>query len=293
MAALNTDLESIFTAAEPLASQTWLGVGGPAEWVARPENPEQLVKVVTRCRDTQTPSRVLGGGSNILVKDAGVAGVVLRLDHAAFTGVRIDGSRAIVGGGASLASVINETVRAGLSGLDSLVGIPGVVGAALHQNAGSHGGDIGQWVAEATVLTRTGETITRTRDELVFGYRESSLDELVILEAVFELDSSDPSELTKRMQKQWIVSKASQPMSHERRGQIFRNPRGMSAGALIDQAGLKGATVGAASVSSKHANYFVAAEGATADDLLKLIDLVRSRVHERMGIELELAIEIW
>lgn len=293
MAALNSDLESIFTAAAPLAERTWLGVGGPAEWLARPTNVEQLVTVVTRCRDTQTPARVLGGGSNVLVKDAGVAGAVLQLDHEAFTGVRIDGSRAIVGGGATLATIINDTVRAGLSGLDSLVGIPGVVGAALHHNAGGHGGDIGQWVAEATVLTRTGETVTRSRDELVFGYRESSLDELVILEAVFELDSSDPSELTKRMQKQWIVSKASQPMSHVRRGQIFRNPRGMSAGALIDQAGLKGANVGAASVSDKHANYFVASEGATADDLLKLIDLVRSRVHERMGIELELAIEIW
>lgn len=293
MAALNSDLESIFTAAAPLAERTWLGVGGPAEWLVRPTSVEQLATVITRCRDSGTKARVLGGGSNVLIADAGVSGVVLQLDHEAFAGVRIEGARVLVGGGATLATVINDTVRAGLAGLDSLVGIPGTVGAALHNNSGGQGGDIGQWVAEATVLTRSGETIHRTRDELVFGYRESSLDELVILEAVFELESSDPSELTKRMQKQWIVSKAAQPMSHERRGQVFRNPRGMSAGALIDQAGLKGSNVGGASVSDKHANYFVAADGATAEDLLKLIDLVRTRVQERMGIELELAIEIW
>lgn len=293
MAELNTGLESIFTPSVPLAERTWLKVGGTADWLVRPTEVEQLVEVVTRCRDAQTPIRVLGSGSNLLVRDEGVKGVVLQLDDGAFGQVRVDGTRAIVGGGASLATAINETVRAGLGGLDTLVGIPGVVGAALHQNAGGRGGDIGQWVGQATVLTRTGETITRSRDEMVFGYRESSLDELVIVEAVFDLEQADPSALTKRMQKQWIISKAAQPGGQERQGQIFRNPRGMSAGMLIDQAGLKGSSVGGATVSDKHANYFIAGEDATADDLLKLIDSVRARVDERMGIELELAIEIW
>ncbi|TWT96107.1 UDP-N-acetylenolpyruvoylglucosamine reductase MurB [Botrimarina colliarenosi] len=293
MPELNAGLESIFVPSAALADRTWLRVGGPADWLVRPTNVDELGTVIGRCRDASAPTRVLGGGSNVLVRDEGVRGAVLQLDHEAFGGVRIEGTRAIVGGGASLAAVINETVRAGLAGLDTLVGIPGTVGAALHHNAGGRGGDIGQWVVEATVMTRTAETITRSRDEMVFGYRQSSLDELAILEVVFELDPADPSELTKRMQKQWIVSKAAQPLSHERRGQVFLNPRGMSAGMLIDQAGLKGSSVGGATVSDKHANFFVAAEGATAADLLKLIDLVRSRIDERMGIELELAIEIW
>ncbi|MEN0110193.1 MAG: UDP-N-acetylmuramate dehydrogenase [Planctomycetota bacterium] len=293
MAALDLGLESIFTPQAPLAERTWLGVGGPAEHLARPTSVEELTTVVERCRDTGTPARVLGGGSNTLVRDDGVAGVVISLDAEAFTGVRIDGEQVTVGGGASLATTINESVRAGLAGLDSLVGVPGVVGAALHANSGSRGGDIGQWVTQATVLTRTGETLTRTKDEMVFAYRESSLDELAIVEAVFTLDPADPAELTKRMQKQWIVSKASQPLSGERPGQVFRNPRGMSAGMLIDQAGLKGASVGAARVSDKHANFFLAGEGATAEDLLRLIDSVRERVEERMGVELEPAIEIW
>ena len=285
--------ESFLTAEAPLSERTWLEVGGPAEWLARPSTQEELSAIVCRCRDEGVPAHVLGSGSNVLVRDAGVKGVVISLDNEAFGSVAIDGEKVSVGGGASLATVVNDTVRAGLAGLDTLVGIPGVVGAALHHNAGGRGGDIGQWVSEATVLTRSGETLTRTRDQMVFAYRESSLDELVITRAVFSLEQADPTELTKRMQKQWIVSKANQPMSHERRGQVFRNPRGMSAGMLIDQAGLKGSSVGAASVSDKHANFFTASDGATADDLLKLIDLVRDRVEERMGVELELSIEIW
>ena len=134
---------------------------------------------------------------------------------------------------------------------------------------------------------------TRSREELVFAYRESSLDELVILGAEFELERDDPEELTKRMQKQWIIKKASQPLGHQSAGCIFKNPRGMSAGMLIEQAGLKGTRVGGAEVSERHANFIVADQGATSQDVLELIDLVRERVTERLGIELETEIEIW
>ncbi len=133
----------------------------------------------------------------------------------------------------------------------------------------------------------------RERDDLVFAYRQSSLDELVILEAEFELEEDDPTELTKRMQKQWIVKKANLPMAHENTGCIFKNPRGMSAGMLVDQCGLKGERVGNVEVSPRHANFFIANPGATAREVLQLIDLVRNRVAERMGVELETQIEIW
>jgi UDP-N-acetylmuramate dehydrogenase len=142
-------------------------------------------------------------------------------------------------------------------------------------------------------MTRSGEIIHRERADLVFAYRQSSLDELVILEATFELEEEDPTEITKRMQKQWIVKKANLPMAHENTGCIFKNPRGMSAGMLIDQCGLKGEHVGGAEVSQRHANFFIANPGATAKDVLQLIDLVRNRVAERMGVELETEIEIW
>jgi UDP-N-acetylmuramate dehydrogenase len=177
--------------------------------------------------------------------------------------------------------------------LESLVGIPGTVGGALHGNAGGRGGDIGQWTAEVTVMTRAGEIHQRRRDEMSFGYRASSLDELVILSSRLELERDDPQQLTKRMQKEWIVKKSCQPMAHQSAGCIFKNPRGMSAALLIEQSGLKGRQHGKATVSDRHANFIVAESGATSDDVLQLIELVRSTVSERMGVDLETEIEIW
>jgi UDP-N-acetylmuramate dehydrogenase len=278
---------------EPLAPHTWFQLGGPAEYFAEPETLDDLEALVRRAHSAGTPIRLLGGGSNILVRDEGVAGLVVRLSSDAFTGISITRETLTAGGGAKLGHAINSSVREGLAGLEPLVGIPGTIGGALHGNAGSRGGDIGQWTAGATVMTRAGEILARKREELVFAYRESSLDELVILEARFELDEEDPEELTKRMQKQWIIKKAAQPLGHERAGCIFKNARGVSAGMLIEQAGLKGTRIGGAEVSQRHANFIVVDDGATSQDVLKLIDLVREQVHEKLGIELETEIEIW
>lgn len=279
--------------AEPLAPHTWFHLGGPAEFFAEPETVEDLRTLVVRAAAEGTPVRLLGGGSNILVRDEGVAGIVIRLSAAVFSEISIKGQTVVAGGGAKLGHTINTSVREGLAGLETLVGIPGTIGGALHGNAGSRGGDIGQWTTQATVMTRTGEILTRTREELVFAYRESSLDELVILGAKFELEQENPEELTKRMQKQWIIKKAGQPLGHQSAGCIFKNPRGMSAGMLIEQAGLKNTRVGGAEVSQRHANFIVADEGATSADVLKLIELVQQRVEERLGVTLETEIEIW
>jgi UDP-N-acetylmuramate dehydrogenase len=277
----------------PLADRTWFKVGGPAQYFAEPSSTEELQTVVERSRDDGLHVRLLGGGSNVLVRDEGVSGMVISLSHPNFAHIGVTGERATLGGGAMLANAITVTVGAGLAGLEPLVGIPGTVGGALHGNAGTHGGDIGQWACRATVMTRNAEIIQRERGDLVFAYRQSSLDELVILSAEFELEKEDPLVVTKRMQKQWIVKKANLPMAHENAGCIFRNPRGMSAGMLIDQCGLKGEQVGGAEVSQRHANFFVTRSGATAKDVLQLIDVVRNRVAERMGVELETEIEIW
>ncbi len=291
--ALDTGLEHFVRRAEPLAPLTWFHLGGPAEFFAEPNTVEELQAVVRRCHQERAPIRLLGGGSNILVRDEGVTGMVVRLAAAPFAEITV-GQRAVTaGGGAKLGHVISTSVREGLAGLEPLVGIPGTIGGALHGNAGSHGGDIGQWTCQATVMTRGGEILERTREELVFAYRESSLDELAILRAQFQLDADDPAELTKRMQKQWIIKKAGQPLSHQSAGCIFKNPRGMSAGMLIDQAGLKNTRYGQAEVSERHANFIIADEGATSQDVLQLIDVVRQRVFDRLGIELESEIEVW
>jgi UDP-N-acetylmuramate dehydrogenase len=290
---LDKGFEHIVKRAEPLAPHTWFHLGGPAEYFADPNTIDELRALVRRAREEDIVVRVLGGGSNILVRDEGVTGLVVRMAAPAFSEIALAGQILSAGGGAKLGQAISTSVREGLAGLEALVGIPGTIGGALHGNAGSRGGDIGQWTCQATVMTRAGEIIERSREELVFAYRESSLDELVILGAKFELEKDDPEELTKRMQKQWIVKKASQPLGHQSAGCIFKNPRGMSAGMLIEQAGLKNSRVGQAEVSERHANFIVAHPGATSQDVLGLIELVRDRVMERLGIDLETEIEIW
>jgi UDP-N-acetylmuramate dehydrogenase len=277
----------------PLAERTWFKLGGPAQFFAEPQSVDELQAVVQRSRDEGLQVRLLGGGSNVLVRDEGVAGMVVSLAGREFSAITITGNKVTVGGGAQLANVITAAVGAGLAGLEPLVGIPGTIGGALHGNAGTQAGDIGQWTSGATVMTRGGEIVARERNDLVFAYRQSSLDELVILDAKFELEEENADDITKRMQKQWILKKANLPMAHENTGCIFRNPRGMSAGMIIDQAGLKGETVGGVEVSQRHANFFITHPKATTRDVLKLIDLVRSRVAERMGVELETEIEIW
>ena len=279
--------------AETLAPHTWFCIGGPAEYFAEPATVDELAALVRRLHENEIPTRLLGGGSNVLVRDEGVPGMVIRLSAPAFAETSIQGRKITAGGGVKLGQLISTSVREGLAGLEALVGIPGTLGGALHGNAGSRAGDIGQWTCRATIMTRTGEIIERGRDDLTFAYRESSLDELVILSGQFELDQEDSEELTKRMQKHWIVKKANQPLGHQSAGCIFKNPRGMSAGMLIDQAGLKGTRVGGAEVSDVHANFIVANEGASSQDVLRLIELVRSRVTERLGVDLETEIEVW
>jgi UDP-N-acetylmuramate dehydrogenase len=148
---------------------------------------------------------MLGGGSNLLINDAGVPGLVIHLASPAFSKISVNGETVTAGGGAKLGHVISHAVRDGLGGLEALVGVPGTVAGAVHGNAGSRGGDIGQWTSCVTVMTQAGETVERGRNELVFAYRQSNLDDLVILEAKFSLDREDPEELARRMQKLWIM----------------------------------------------------------------------------------------
>jgi UDP-N-acetylmuramate dehydrogenase len=285
--------EHIVRQGEPLAMHTWFQLGGPAEFFAEPEDPDQLIGLLARCHDQGVEVRILGQGSNILVCDEGVPGMVLRLTSPEFGKIAFDGPRVTVGGGANLGRLVTSGVHRGLAGLEMLVGIPGTVGGALHGNTGSHGGDIGQWTMSATVLTVAGETIERGRDDLFFGYRESNLDEPVILEATLVLDEDDPRELARRMQKHWIIKRANQPMGHQCAGCIFKNPRGASAGELIEKSGLKGTRIGGAVVSERHANFIIAEPDCTSQDVVRLIELIRAQVNERMGVRLELEIEIW
>ena len=291
--AFQTGFEHIVREGELLAKYTWLRLGGAAQYFAEPTTLDELVGLVRRCREEDQPVRLLGGGSNLLVRAEGVPGLVISLTAAEFAGVSVRKRVFTAGGAAKLSHLIAWAGREGLGGLEPLVGIPGSVGGALHGNASCQGTDIGQYTRAATVLTYAGEVVARQRDELVFAYRESSLDELVILDARFELEPSDSKELTKRMQQQWIVNKAAQPLQNENTAMIFRDPGGVSAASLIEEAGLKAARFGGACISDRNANYIVTEPEATSDDVLELIEYLRQRVSERLGVDLQTAVDIW
>jgi UDP-N-acetylmuramate dehydrogenase len=278
---------------EPLAPYTQFKLGGPAEMLVQPRSVEELAAVIRRCYDRRIPLHVLGSGCNVLVRDEGVRGAVVRLSAPAFTTVTVEGRRVQAGTGAVLSALISQAARHALGGLETLIGIPGTVGGALRVNAGDRAGEIGQFVRKVEVLDSRGSPQVRERDELRFAYRWSNLDDPVLLSAEFELEADAPDAIVKRMRKAWIQRKAAQPLSFQAAGRIFKNPRGLSAAALIEQAGLAGTRVGGVEVSERHANFIVASPGASARDVLRLIDLIRSRVRERFHVDLELDISVW
>lgn len=278
---------------EPLAAYTYFRLGGPAEYFCEPTSQDELQALLKRCADSDVAVRLLGGGSNVLVREEGVGGVTIRLTAPAFCQIAVADGKLTAGAGAKLSHVVATAAREGLAGMEQFVGIPGAVGGALRGNTGGESGGVGQWTSGAVVMTRTGEIVTRDRDALNFSYRESSLDELAILSGEFTLEAGDPLEITKRMQKTWIEKKASQPPSDQHAGYIFKDPSGASARGLIEDAGLKGASVGGASISSRDANFIIAEPSASSSDVLRLIDVVKAQVSERIGIELEPQIQIW
>src|SRR5438067_2628156 len=250
------DFREIVRADEPLGPHVWFRIGGPAAYLARPRTVEQLQALLGRCREQGLPFKILGGGSNVLVRDEGVNALVVHLESPAFSDLTVKGRVVEAGAAVPLTALISQSARSGLAGLETLTGIPGTVGGALRGNAGGRQGSIGQFVRRATVLDAAGEVQVRERDELTFAERDSNLDEPVILSAEFELQPEDPEAVVKRMRRIWIVKKETQPYGHQSSGCIFKNVGpDISAGDVIDRAGLKGTRVGGAEVSDRHANF--------------------------------------
>src|SRR5689334_13639229 len=288
------DFRETVKSGEPMAPHVWFRLGGPATFLARPRTLDQLLGLLRRVRGEGMPVKILSGGSNVLVRDEGVDALVVHLESPAFSDLTVRDHIVEAGAAVPLTALISHSARAGLAGLEVLTGIPGTVGGALRGNAGSRQGAIGQFVRRATVLDPANEIQVRDRDDLSFADRESNLDEPVILSAEFELEPSDPEAVVRRMRRIWIIKKENQPYGHQSSGCIFKNPTpDLSAGTLIDQAGLKGTRVGGAEVSDRHANFIVAQPGATASDVLRLIDQIKQRVWQQFGYELELQIQVW
>lgn len=285
--------ETIIRENEPLAPYTRLRIGGVAEYFAEPTTVEELSALVKRFMEAEQPVRLLGGGSNLLVRDEGTPGLVIHLAAPVFCKLESTEDQIVAGGGTRLPHFVSMAIANGFEGTENLVGIPGTVGGAIHGNSGNQHAGIGRWVQEATALTRKGEIVTRQRDEMNFAYRESSLTELVIVDATFRFEKDDAAQLTRRMQKLWIVKRANEPGGNENAAYVFKDQGGEPAGRLIDLAGLRGTRMGEVEISSRDSNFFVAGPNASSEDVLRLIDLVKTRVADRLGINLEQSLVVW
>jgi UDP-N-acetylmuramate dehydrogenase len=286
-------LEEIVAENAPLAQHTWYKIGGPARFFVRPRNVDELQAAALRCAENNIPVYVLGLGANLLVSDAGVDGAVFRLDQDYFRRVKFEKNKLEAGAGVDMQKLLLRTVKEGLAGIECLAGIPGTVGGGVRMNAGGKFGDIGAVITAVEVMDASGTLFERTKDDLVFDYRSTNISAKFILSARLELDEDDPERIMKKTKEIWMFKRNTQPLNTKNCGCIFKNPRGLSAGALIDQAGLKGFRVGGAEVSEKHANFIVAHPGCRADDVMKLVKLIRERVFDRNQIHLESEVQIW
>jgi UDP-N-acetylmuramate dehydrogenase len=286
-------LEKIVEKNFPLGKNTWFGLGGNADYLIQPRNTNQLADVIKRCHENNLPLWVLGFGSNLLVQDKGVRGAVVRLGGSDFAGVEFNANSLTAGAGAELNKLVFECVRKGLGGFETLAGIPGSIGGAVKMNAGGHFGDFGSAVESVTLMDNKGKIFEKAKPELSFDYRSTNITTKFILSAKIKLYESDPKQLLKIVKEVWIYKKNTQPLNTRNAGCVFKNPRGMSAGAMIDRAGLKGAKIGGAVVSEKHANFITAGDGCKSSDVIALIEKVREKVKEKFDVELELEIEIW
>ncbi len=288
-------LEAICQAEAPLAPRTWYELGGPARWLLTPRTEQELREVLARCRQHGVEWRVLGRGANVLVRDAGFGGAVIMLSGPPWDEIRWEPAGACAGAGVDFHLLAKQAAARGLGGLENLAGIPGSLGGIVRMNAGGKYGEIGQYVRSVRVMDETGAVCELDRAAVGFEYRKTQLGRRIVLGATLVLQPGSPEELTARFQAIWKEKYATQPpVSGRTAGCIFKNPRReQPAGRLLDQCGLKGTRRGGAEISTRHANFIVAHAGATAGDVIDLIEFARRQVRERAGVELELEVEIW
>jgi len=276
-----------------LAPRTYFGIGGPAKLYAEPRNDAELAALLRKFKKDGERIYILGGGTNLLVSDKGVNGAVIRLTNAyEFCEFVPDSTRVRIGAAHSLAGLVHKSVQRGLAGVEGLGGIPGTFGGAAFMNAGGRHGNIGDVITSLALMDWDGNVHILARDQLRFEYRNSNLDG-VVLRAELEMTKGDPEALAAQMKEVLHKKQESQPMSAKSAGCVFKNPPGGAAGALIDQVGLKGRTVGGAQVSTQHANFIINTGGARAADVLELIRMVQEKVKSEKGICLELEIKLW
>ncbi len=278
------------TANAPLAQRTWFRVGGPAEVLFRPADQDDLSHFLSNC-PADMPVTILGAASNLLVRDGGIPGVVIRLgvfeDRNALAGILVEDGQIFAFAGALDATVAEIAAREEIAGLEFLSGIPGTIGGAVFMNAGCYGSEIGDILLNATIMGRNGAIMTMTAEQLNLTYRHSDLPaDAMVLDATFRAAPGDPAAIAARMAEIKAAREDSQPTRARTGGSTFANPEGHKAWQLIDAAGCRGLTVGGAQMSEKHCNFMINTGDATAADLETLGEDVRRRVQDTSGIDL-------
>jgi UDP-N-acetylmuramate dehydrogenase len=279
---------------EPMANYTTIKIGGPVEIFVEPTTVENLEKTMQIIQKHKAQWIAIGRGSNLLVSDQGISGVVIKLG-AGLDKVEIEGTTLSVGGGHSLVSLATSISRKGLSGLEFASGIPGSVGGAVFMNAGAHGSDISRILEKALVLFEDGKLEWVSNEEMEFSYRTSVLQKKrpgVVVEAVFSLTEGNKESIFSEMQKNKDYRKETQPWNFPCAGSIFRNPLPNYAGKLIEVAGLKGYQIGGAKISEMHGNFIVNTGNAKADDVLQLIQHVKDTIYDLYEVKMETEVEI-
>lgn len=279
---------------EPMANHTTMKIGGPADLLIEPSSIDNLRKTMEFIREHNMEWIAIGRGSNLLVSDKGIDGAVIKLGRA-LGAMELDGLELKVGGGHSLISLATLISRKGLSGLEFSSGIPGSVGGAVYMNAGAHGSDISRVLEKAHILFEDGVMEWLSNEEMEFSYRTSILQKKrpgIVLEAVFRLTEGDRDKIFAEMQRNKDYRKETQPWDHRCAGSIFRNPLPEHAGRLIEEAGLKGFSIGGAQVSEKHANFIVNTGNAKAADVLNLIQHIKEVIYKNKNIKMETEVEI-
>ncbi len=272
---------------ESMALHTTFRIGGPAECYAAPADSGRLVHTVELCREYGMPFCVIGRGSNLLVSDKGLRGVIISTENA--ERVTVDGTRITAEAGAGLAKIARMARQASLTGMEFAAGIPGSLGGAVVMNAGAYGGEMKDILVSVAAMAPDGTVHKLAAEELALGYRTSRLpkDGSIVLEAVLKLREGDPDAIRARMDELACQRKSKQPLEYPSAGSMFKRPEGYFAGKLIDDAGLRGFAVGGAQISEKHCGFVVNRGGATAEDVLSLCGEVSRIVYEKFGVRLE------
>ncbi len=280
----------------PLKEYTSLKVGGPADVIVFPDGREDLIKIIRYLNEEQTPYLILGNGTNLLIGDRGVRDVVISLPPGFNRLELIEGNKSpliFAEAGVSLVKLVKFCVDHSLSGFEFACGIPGTVGGGIVMNAGGRLGTFEDAIQSITILDHKGKLITQKKEELMFSYRNLQLPpRSIVLSAIFQLKKDNQSHIKRTIQEEMKKRKKTLPLEFPNAGSIFKNPEGKKAGRLIDQAGLKGTQIGGARVSDMHANIIVNSGDATANDVLCLIEEVKTRVYQKTGITLEPEIKI-